>query len=110
MVRRRKKRIFGTAERPRLVVKRSNRYMHAQLVDDTTHQVLLGLFDKSKVIAGALKQAKTKTEKSRVLGKLFAERAKEKNISKIVFDRNGYYFHGRVKAFADGAREGGLDF
>lgn len=107
---RRKKRLFGTAERPRLVVNRSNRYIQVQLVDDSTHQVLLGLYDKSKVVAGALKDAKTKTDKSRILGKLFAEKAKEKNISKIIFDRNGYYFHGRLKAFAEGAREGGLDF
>jgi large subunit ribosomal protein L18 len=107
---RRKKRLFGTTERPRLVVNRSNRYIQVQLVDDSTHQVLLGLYDKSKVVASALKDAKTKTDKSRILGKLFAEKAKEKNISKIIFDRNGYYFHGRLKAFAEGAREGGLDF
>jgi len=110
MSKRRKKTLFGTSERPRLVVSRSNRYIHAQLVDDSTHHVLLGLYDKSKVVAGALKDAKTKTDRSRIFGKLFAEKAKEKNISKIIFDRNDYHYHGRVKAFADGAREGGLDF
>lgn len=110
MPKKRKKRVFGTSEKPRLVVYRSLRYMHAQLVDDTKGAVLLGLTDKSKAAVAALKDAKTKTEKSRALGKFFAEEAKKKGASKIIFDRNGYIYHGRVKAFAEGAREGGLDF
>ena len=110
MSNKRKKKIFGTTERPRLVVKRSNKYIHAQLVDDSEHKVILGLYDKSKVVSGALDKAKTKVQRSQALGKLFAEEAKKKKISKIVFDRNGYIYHGRVKAFAEGAREGGLDF
>ncbi|APF17669.1 50S ribosomal protein L18 [Caldithrix abyssi] len=107
---RRKKKVIGTAERPRLVVYRSNKYLHAQLVDDTQPKVLMGMFDKSKVAVEAVKEGKTKVERSKILGKVFAEQAKKLNISKIVFDRNGYHYHGRVKAFADGAREGGLDF
>lgn len=107
---RRKKKIVGVAERPRLVVYRSLKYMHAQLIDDTKGQVLLGMTNKSKVVGDNLKDAKTKVEQSFKLGKLFAEEAKKKNISRIIFDRNGYIFHGRVKAFAEGAREGGLDF
>ncbi len=106
----RKKRIVGTSERPRLVVYKSLRYMHAQLVDDESHRVLVGMFDKSKVAAPAVKKAKTKTESSFEMGKVFAEEAKKKKVSKVVFDRNGYPYHGRIKAFADGAREGGLDF
>jgi large subunit ribosomal protein L18 len=106
----RKKLIKGTSERPRLVVYRSNRYIHAQLVDDSQNKVLLGVYDKSKSAAATLKSAKNKSEKSRALGKLFAEEAKKKKVTKIVFDRNGYIYHGRVKAFAEGAREGGLVF
>ncbi len=107
---RRKKKVVGTSERPRLVVYRSNKYMHAQLVDDSQNKVLMGMFDKSKIAAEAVKEGKTKTERSKILGKIFAEQAKKLKVSKIVFDRNGYHYHGRVKAFADGAREGGLDF
>jgi len=110
MSNKRKKRVFGTSERPRLVVFRSLRYMQAQLIDDGEGKVILGMNDKSKAAATALKDAKTKTEKSHALGKYFAEEAKKKDVAKIVFDRNGYIYHGRVKAFADGAREGGLDF
>ncbi len=109
-IKRRKKKIVGTTERPRLVVYRSNKYLHAQLVDDSRQKVLMGMFDKSKMAREALKDAKTKTEKSHILGKIFAEQAKKLKITKIVFDRNGYHYHGRVKSFADGAREGGLDF
>jgi len=110
MPKKRKKRIFGTNDKPRLVVYRSLRYMHAQLIDDSEGKVILGISDNSKTAKNVLKDVKTKTERSQVLGKLFAEEAKKKNVSKIVFDRNGYIFHGRIKAFADGAREGGLDF
>ena len=110
MPNKRKKRVFGTSEKPRLVVYRSLRYMHAQLIDDNDGRVILGLSDKSKTIGTALKDAKTKTEKSHALGKFFAEEAKKKDVAKIIFDRNGYIYHGRVKAFAEGAREGGLDF
>ncbi len=110
MSKKRKHRVWGTAERPRLVVYRSLRYMHAELIDDTQGKVLFGLFDKSKVVQDALKEAKTKTERSYALGKLFAEQAKKKKVSRIVFDRNGHIYHGRIKAFAEGAREGGLDF
>lgn len=110
MPNKRKKKIIGTSERPRLVVYRSNRYMHAQLVDDSQNKILLGFYDKSKSAAAVLKGAKTKSEKSHAMGKLFAEEAKKKKVTKIVFDRNGYIYHGRIKAFADGAREGGLVF
>lgn len=110
MANKRKKRVFGTSEKPRLVVHRSLRYLHVQLIDDSEGKVLLGISDKSKVAASAITGAKTKVDRSHALGKLFAEEAKKKDVSKIIFDRNGYIYHGRVKAFADGAREGGLEF
>lgn len=105
-----KKKILGTSERPRLVVYRSLRYMHAQLVDDTKNAVIIGLMNKSSVVKTALKGAKTKTDAAKILGKTLAEEAKKKKVKKVVFDRNGYIYHGRVKALADGAREGGLEF
>lgn len=110
MPNKRKKIIRGTSDKPRLVIYRSNRYLHAQLVDDSQNKILLGIYDKSKSATAALKSAKTKSEKSHALGKLFAKEAKKKKVTKIVFDRNGYIYHGRVKAFVEGAREGGLIF
>lgn len=107
---RRKKKIFGSTERPRLVVFRSLKHIYGQLVDDEQQKSLLGASSKSKEIADAVAKAKSKTEVSRLVGKLIAEKAKAKNIEKIVFDRNGYAYHGRVKALAEGAREGGLKF
>lgn len=96
--------VSGSAVRPRLSVFRSNRGMFLQLIDDTTSQTLVSA--KTQEIKTAL----AKTEKSFELGKLLAEKAKAKNISSAVFDRGCYKYHGRVKAVADGAREGGLQF
>jgi large subunit ribosomal protein L18 len=98
-------RVQGTAERPRLVVFRSNRGIEAQLVDDLV----------SKTLASAswlnLKKFKgTKTEQATEVGKLLAENAEKAKVEFAVFDRGGYLYHGRVKALADGAREGGLKF
>ncbi len=103
-----RKKISGTAERPRLVVFRSNMHIYAQLIDDTEGKSLAAAstLALSKVEAGL---HCNKDGASRV-GKEIARMAKEKNISKVVFDRNGYLYHGRVKAVADGAREGGLEF
>ncbi len=107
---RRKKRITGTPERPRLVVYRSLRYIHAQIVDDESQKVLLGINDKSKEALEVLKGSKNKTENAHNVGKALAKKAKDKKIKTVVFDRNGYLYHGRVKAFAEGVREGGLEF
>ncbi|MDZ7370894.1 MAG: 50S ribosomal protein L18 [candidate division KSB1 bacterium] len=111
---RRKKRIHkkirGTSERPRLVVFRSNRAFYGQIIDDTRQITLAAASTRSKEIAEEVAKAKSKVEAARLAGKLIAKIAKEKNIEKIVFDRAGYLYHGRVKAFADGAREGGLIF
>ena len=94
--------VTGTAERPRLVVFRSLKHITAQLVDDTQGRTLFTV--TSSALTG------TKTEKSAQVGKRVAERAKEAGITRVVFDRAGYQYHGRVKAVADAAREGGLEF
>jgi large subunit ribosomal protein L18 len=97
--------VAGTAERPRLVVFRSNKGVSAQLVDDVAGKTLAGA---SWV---ALKTFKgTKTEQAAEVGKLVAAAAKKAGVETVVFDRGGYLYHGRVKALADGAREGGLKF
>jgi large subunit ribosomal protein L18 len=95
--------ISGTAEVPRLSVFRSNKYIYAQLIDDVKGHTLLS-------VCGISKEKTKKTDKSKDLGKELAEKAGEKNIKKAVFDRNGYRYLGRVKTFAEGAREGGLKF
>lgn len=107
---RRKKMLFGTEERPRLVVFRSLRYVYGQIVDDANQKTILGTSNLTKNLEKDLKKAKTKVDASRLIGKHLAKLAKEKKISKVVFDRNGYEYHGRVKALAEGAREGGLEF
>jgi large subunit ribosomal protein L18 len=97
-----RKRVTGTKERPRLVVFRSLKHITAQLVDDVRQCTLLTVADS--------KLSGKKSERSAAVGKLVAEKAKEAGITKVVFDRAGYRYHGRVKALADGAREGGLEF
>lgn len=97
-----RKNLGGTAERPRLVVFRSLKHITAQLVDDTEGRTLFTVTDNG--LSGK------KAEKSLEVGKRVAERAKAAGITTVVFDRAGYQYHGRVKAVADGAREGGLEF
>lgn len=99
-----RKRIAGTGERPRLTVFRSNKSIYAQLIDDNEGRTLF---------AASLKDIGTKgnkTEQSKEVGRKLAEKAAAAGISRVVFDRNGYLYHGRVKSLADGAREGGLQF
>src|SRR6266699_5047038 len=102
-----RKKVSGTPERPRLVVFRSSKHIYAQLVDDTKGVTLVGAADRSE---GVTAEGKGKTARSFGLGQLMARKAKEKGITKVVFDRGGYQYHGRVKAVADGARKGGLEF
>ncbi len=102
-----RKKISGTPDRPRLIVFRSNKYIYAQLFDDVNHKCIIGTGSHIKEIR---EQKLTKTEQSKLVGKKIAELAKAKGIETVVFDRNGYIYHGRVKALADGAREGGLKF
>ena len=108
--RRSKRHAFGTEARPRLVVYRSLSHIYGQLVDDVSGKTLVTASSSEKAIAPKSKKPMTKTELSSMVGKELATRAKKKKISKVVFDRNGFLYHGRVKAFADGAREGGLKF
>jgi large subunit ribosomal protein L18 len=98
--------IVGSAERPRLVVFRSNRGVQAQLVDDVDGRTLAAANHRElkKSFKG------TKTEQAAEVGKLLADKAKKAGIESVVFDRGGYLYHGRVKALAEGAREGGLSF
>lgn len=97
-----RKKITGTLERPRLSVFRSNKYIYAQLIDDVAGKTLAHVAGSFEKIKGA------KVKSAFELGKELAKRAKAKNVSNAVFDRNGYRYHGRVKSLADGAREGGL--
>ena len=106
-------RITGTAERPRLSVFRSTRYVYAQAVDDTTGRVLAAaseLEEKLKTAVAGAPQPLAKKERARLVGKAIGERLKALNINTVVFDRNGFIFHGRVKEVADGARDAGLEF
>ena len=105
--RRVRKKISGTAERPRLVVFRSNRGIFAQLVDDEAGRTLASADWLAVRKAGT---AGTKTEQAAAVGKLLAEAARAAGVERAVFDRGGYLYHGRVKALANAAREGGLDF
>jgi large subunit ribosomal protein L18 len=102
-----RRKVRGTAERPRLVVYRSLKHIYAQLVDDDRGAVLLGLADNSaQVPAGT----GGKVGRGFAVGMVLAGRAKERGITRVVFDRAGYAYHGRVKAVAEGARKGGLEF
>lgn len=96
--------VSGTSQRPRLSVFRSSAHIYAQLIDDTSGRTLVAASSKD------LKDKAGKTDKSAAVGKLIASKAKEQGISTIVFDRGGNRYQGRVKALADGAREGGLTF
>lgn len=105
-----RKKIFGTPERPRFTVYRSLNDIYGQIIDDTAGKTLVSISSNSKDVKTEVAAAKTKVERSQIVGKLLAKKALEKNISAVVFDRNGYLYHGRVKAFADSAREAGLKF
>src|SRR5437867_12763525 len=96
-----------TPGRPQLVVFRSSKHIYAQLVDDQRGVTIAGAADTSE---GVQVEGKGKVARSFAVGKLIAAKAKEKGIAKVVFDRGGYQYHGRVKAVADGARKGGLEF
>ena len=102
-----RKKVRGNAARPRLVVFRSSKHIYAQVVDDDRGVTLLGASDRTE---GIQVDGTGKTARSFALGRLIAVKAKGKGIAKVVFDRGGYQYHGRVKAVADGARKGGLEF
>ena len=98
-------RLNGTPERPRVSVFRSNKAIYAQLVDDAA-AVTIAAARSAEIDGAGLK----KSEVAKKVGELLAQRAKDKGIERVVFDRSGYLYHGRVKALAEGAREGGLEF
>lgn len=104
-----RKKIFGIPERPRLCVYRSLKHMYAQIIDDTKGHTVVSASTLDKELRGKLKSTGN-VEAAREVGRLIAKRALEKGIKKVVFDRNGFLYHGRVKAVAEGAREMGLEF
>ena len=104
--RRVRKNIFGSSERPRLSVFRSNKQIYAQIIDDVKGVTLVSASSyKCKDVDG-----KNKSEQAVIVGKLLAEKAVKAGLASVVFDRNGYQYHGRIKSLAEGAREGGLKF
>jgi large subunit ribosomal protein L18 len=107
--RRIRKHVVGSVERPRLTVFRSSKHIYAQVIDDATAQALAAASTLTKGLGGDL-GGKDKSERAAVVGKAIAEACKKKGITKVVFDRNGYAYHGRVKSLAEGAREAGLEF
>lgn len=102
-----RKKVSGVAAKPRLSVFRSNADIYVQLINDETGTTIASASSKDKDIAA---QKVTKSEKSKLVGAAIARKATELGVSKVIFDRGGYIYHGRVKAVADGAREGGLQF
>ena len=101
-----RKKISGTAERPRLTVFRSGNHIYAQVIDDVTGTTLASASDLQKTVAAE----GTKTDRAKSVGAAVAAACKAKGIEKVVFDRNGFIYHGRVKALAEAAREAGLNF
>lgn len=108
--RRVRRKVAGTPERPRLVVHRSSKNIQGQIADDVAGKVLLGVSTLDKELKALRDGDAKKIELSRAAGKLLAERAKAAGITRVVFDRGGFLYHGRIAAFAEGAREGGLEF
>jgi large subunit ribosomal protein L18 len=102
-----RKRLSGTAEQPRLSVFRSNKYIYAQVINDLEGKTLASASSTIKDIG---EEKLSKTDAAKLVGKLVAERSLQAGVEKVVFDRNGYLYHGRVKSLAEGAREGGLKF
>jgi large subunit ribosomal protein L18 len=104
-----RKRIMGTTERPRLCVHRTTKHIRAQVIDDVTGKTIVAASSLDKEVRGIIKSGGN-IAASKVVGKVVAERARAKGVEKVVFDRGGYQYHGRVQALADSAREAGLKF
>jgi large subunit ribosomal protein L18 len=104
-----RKKIYGTPERPRLAVFKSLRYIYAQIIDDTKGHTLVSASSLEKELRSQLKSTKN-VEAAKLVGEVIAKRALEKGIKKVVFDRGGFLYHGKVKALADSARAAGLEF
>ena len=101
-----RKKVQGSADRPRLSVFRSTYHIYAQVIDDDTHSTIFAASSLSKDVV----KDGSKSDVAKKVGVLVAEACKQRNISKVVFDRNGFVYHGRIKALAEGAREAGLEF
>jgi large subunit ribosomal protein L18 len=101
-----RRKVTGTAERPRLAVSYSNQHIYAQVIDDSAGRTLVSASTLDK----SFEKASSNVESARKVGQLLAERAKGSNVSSVVFDRGGHLYHGKIKALADAAREGGLQF
>jgi large subunit ribosomal protein L18 len=104
-----RKKVSGTAERPRLTVFRSLSHIYAQVIDDVSRTTLVAASDMEPALKTKV-SGKNKSDVATTVGELIAERAKDKGVTKVVFDRGGYPFHGRIKALAEAARSGGLEF
>ena len=102
--------VSGTPERPRLNVFRSNEHIYAQIIDDTVGHTLVAASTLEQEVRERFPEEHPKVVEARVVGQVVGERARAKGITRVVFDRGGYKYHGRVKALADGAREAGLEF
>jgi large subunit ribosomal protein L18 len=105
-----RKKISGTTDVPRISVFRSLTQIYAQVVDDSTGKTIVSASSKSKEIEAEVKKAKNKIEVSKIVGNLLAKKAEEKGVKKAVFDKSSYTYHGRIKALADGVRDGGIKF
>jgi large subunit ribosomal protein L18 len=102
--------VAGTPQRPRLNVFRSSAHIYAQVIDDMAGHTMVAASDLEQEIVDRAGEGATKTARAKAVGEIIAERAKAAGINAVVFDRGGFLYHGRVRAVADGAREGGLDF
>jgi len=107
--RRIRKKVFGTAERPRMAVYKSLKHMYVQIINDEIGHTIVSAATNEKAISEAIK-GMSKTEQAKYLGRVIAERATQKGIKKVVFDRGGFKYQGRVQALAEAAREAGLEF
>jgi large subunit ribosomal protein L18 len=105
-----RRRVQGTEERPRLSVYKSLRYIYAQVIDDARGVTLASAWSADPAVRGVLSKSTSSKEAAKLVGELVAERARERGVVKVVFDRGGYIYHGNVKALADAAREKGLQF
>ncbi len=104
------KSVFGTPERPRLVVYKSLKHIYAQLVDDINQKTITGVSSLSKDLQEQITKAKNRVEVAEIVGNGIAKKALDLKFEKVVFDRNGYIYHGRIKAVANGARKSGIKF
>jgi len=105
-----RKTVFGTAERPRLVVYKSLKHIYAQLVNDANQKTITGVSSLSAQLTDEVAKAKNKVAVAEIVGNSIAKKALDLNFEKVVFDRNGYIYHGRIKAVAEAARDSGLKF